>query len=745
MEIGDVLLRDAQYVWRTRKALIVKDAVVLQLPKEPQPRETFALDGRFTCEAVVVSSAHLHSVRLCDIHTGAEYLVDTRSRGKKQVWVEIFKNVRRLDAFQPILPTRRAAMHTLSSAPLSDHLDAVDVKKLQELVRKSPKLQAAAGKLLRGSDVGSLLQNDYGALDDAVGDQLLHIGLLEACCCSCGHFNQGNSLYLVNRDVMQKLISTNDFVDANKSDRRHRHRYHKSEPCLLTPVFTRVLGKFEHAETLNGLEIVQRCLHNGIFNVPTAITVADEMVQRNLIQRSDQSEESDTFSMDADSKYVQVATSDIVPADNQTNVEPPSEDFTRFYEEYKVLKERYDLLFYVLCGFCIVVVLDGCGVALPRSLKLAAITGLLVWLTLGDGSATLHINIRKSGALGQGSTITAAFMSSPGTTSMPGFGAAPPGGQPNIMPGNAPSFASSEVQLVKKDTSSSKIVEHERSFDGPQALPSSDQVLVHGAEAKAKEARVHSFRLAIAQAASIPYESTQVYTDDYLYSVMTVKDRAFGYAVTKIAKCLEWRVQYGVDSIALEDVNAQLASGSMYWYGYDFENRPILWVRARLKDWENMSRNRETEIKAHIYLLDKASRELMPPGVTTYTVVTDSAKMGPSHLDLRLMHGLLDACVANFPDRIGMVHAGPMTQFLAWVVPMLWPFLPVRLRHKVSFMRDCVKDLSKYMKTELIPKHMGGTADHILRPTPSSDPKKALDVSYMFEQQKLRMKEISMK
>jgi len=62
---------------------------------------------------------------------------------------------------------------------------------------------------------------------------------------------------------------------------------------------------------------------------------------------------------------------------------------------------------------------------------------------------------------------------------------------------------------------------------------------------------------------------------------------------------------------------------------------------------------------------------------------------------------------------------------------------------KVSFMHDCVKELSKHMKTELIPKHMGGTADHILRPTPSSDPNEAMDVLYMIEQQKLRMKEIS--
>lgn len=738
MEIGDVLLRDTQYVWRKRKALIVKDAVVLQVPTETQPRETFSLDGRFTCEAVVVSSAHLHSVRLHDIHTGAEYLLDTRSRGKKQVWVEIFKNVRRLDAFQPIMSTRRIALNTIaasSSLASSSTTDPAAVKELQEVVRKST-LQTAVGKIIRGSDLGNLLHDDKNV--DWIGDQLLQVGALESCCCSCEQFSNGEYLYRVDQDVVNNMVAKDTFVPRS---RRHRNRYHRSKPCLLNPVFERVLKQFEHVDALTGLEIVQTCVRNGIFNVPTAIAVANEMLQRELIHSSgDPSEESESFAMDAVTKYAASRPLTVANAvDGKQTLEPQSEDFARFFEEYRVLKERYDLMFYVLGVFCILVLFDGWGSALPGSVKLAVVAGLLAWLTLGDGSATLHINIKKRSQSGQRRIVTAAFVSSLGATPTRGVHAA---GLPNMKAIDPPAL--SDAQLIKRASSEDpRVAKSEPQFDqemkAVQPVPS-DQLV---AEAKAKEARVHSFRLAIAQAASMAYEATQVYTDDYLFSVMSVKDRAFGYAVTKIAKCLEWRAQYGVDAITHEDVKAQLVSGSMYWYGYDFENRPILWVRATLKDWKNMSQRREAEIKAHIYLIEAGSRQLMPPGCTTYTVVTDSAKMGPSHVDLRLMHGLLDTCVANYPDRIGMVHAGPMTRFLTWATPMLWPFLPVRLRHKVSFMHDCVKELSKYMKTELIPKHMGGTADHILRPTPSSDPNEALDVLYMIEQQKLRMKEIS--
>lgn len=745
MEIGNVLLRDAQYVWRERKALLVRDAVVLQLLKDsassstsssspsPPSRETFALDGRFTCEAVVVSSAHLHSVRLQDIHTGKEFLLDTRSRGKKQVWVELFKNVRRLDALQPILSTRASTIATAGSGSLE-----TDAKRLQTLLRASKlNTPAVAGKFIRGADLEGLVDDDKNV--EWIGDQLVQMGVLEPCCCACAQFNNGEFIYRVNKEMVELVLAADLALIAHKSHRNHQ--YHKSHSCLLTELIERVTRDFKHSPTLSGLEIVQLCVRNGVFNVPTGIAVATEMLQKGLIQPSEHADNDEyhCFAMDRVTSYVSgqplvVATNDAAgttqataTTGNSTSSQIQGEDFKRFCDEHRQLKERYNMMFYVFCVFCVLVLFDGWASALPGSVKLTVVAGLLTWLTLGDGSASLHINIRKSGP---NSAVTAAFFASP---------------EPLTNINNS----SNGLQLKPIDPVGSertKELTGDGSAEEPKLLLKADQpqlVQLTSAETKAREARVHSFRLAIAQAASMPYEATQVYTNDYLFSVMNVKDRAFSYAVTKIVKCLEWRVQYGVNAITLEDVQDQLTSGSMYWYGYDFQNRPILWVRGRLKDWKHMSQRRDAEIKAHIFLLEACSRELMPPGSTTYTVVTDSSKLGPSHMDLRLMHGLLDTCVANYPDRVGMVHAGPMTRFLTWVIPMLWPFLPLRLRHKVSFMSDCVKDLSKHMKTELIPKHLGGTADHVLRATPSSDPKEAMDVLFMLEQQKLRMKEIA--
>lgn len=714
MEIGDVLLRDAQYVWRERRALLERDAVVLYVRKDA--RESFALDGRFTCEAVVVSSAHLHSVRLQDIQTGAEFLLDTRSRGKKQVWVELFKNVRRLDAFRP-LTSSASSLSTSSSASVT-----LNANKLEALVRAAP-FRAAAGKLIRGADLPALV-GDSDAHVEWIGEQLIQTGVLEPCCCACSQFHGGEFIYRVARDELDELVQATELPHAAA----HRApALHRTRACLLTPVIDRVLETVSQSSAVSGLAIVQTCVRNGVYNVSTAVVIANEMLRRQVLAPAQASTRHMAFSVSKDAMYV-AGQPLVVAPDPESSAAAPSEDFGRVLTEYAQLRARYDVLLYVFCTCCALVALDSWGTAtVPGSVKLAVVAALVAWLTLGDGSASLHINIRKSGAR---SAVTAAFVTTPvdeqalaASTKTP---ATPPLAHKVLQSTDASTKSTDERALV-------------RSATAPILT-----TVAPSAEATAREARVHSFRLAIAQAAAMPLDATLVYTDEYLYSVLTVKDRAFSYAVTKIAKCLEWRAQYGVDAITLDDVKAQLTSGSMYWYGYDFENRPILWVRGRLKDWKHMAQRREAEIKAHVFLLEAGSRELMPPGATTYTVVTDSAKLGPSHMDLRLMHGLLDTCVAHYPDRVGMVHAGPMTRFLSWVIPMLWPFLPVRLRHKVSFMTDCVKDLSKFMKTELIPKHLGGTADHVLRPTPATGPNDdAMDVLFMLEQQKRRMQEIA--
>ncbi|TDH65342.1 hypothetical protein CCR75_003594 [Bremia lactucae] len=259
-----------------------------------------------------------------------------------------------------------------------------------------------------------------------------------------------------------------------------------------------------------------------------------------------------------------------------------------------------------------------------------------------------------------------------------------------------------------------------------------------------EEDEVHSFRLAIAQAAAVSFEATRVFSNEYLFSVLHVENRAFTHAVTKMARSLKWRRMYQVDTISWKDVKVQLTSGSMYWYGYDVHKRPILWVRAMLKDWQTMSSRRTEEVRAHVYMVEMGCRRFMPPGVTTFTIVTDSSGLGLAQVDYQLMQQLLEVCVNNFPDRIGLVHAGPLTRMLKLMTSWLWPLLPIRLRGKISLLNDCAKELAKHMATDLIPLHMGGTAIHNLR-EPQVDSLKThdiMEVSYMIQQQARCMEEI---
>ncbi|KAG7399332.1 hypothetical protein PHYBOEH_009134 [Phytophthora boehmeriae] len=550
MDIGRVLLRDAQYVWRERSAVLEKDAVVLQprqsawqaavaavgqpkrkqkqkprlktkasklraKPKTVLPAEVLPLDGSLSCEAVVVSSAHMHSVKLQDLRSGREFLVDVTTKGKRQMWVDLFSSARgRVN----ITGSWRRKMQSISAEDggrietAAAGIRALTLLDLQQAVEMLiAETTESDMVVLCGCDVESILLGDGSAADFTeiqaveIAQRLVEENVLIPFCCSCSFVYGPDRVYRVNMDHVASSIEDDD--------------------------------------------------HNEIGG---AMTTGDSTFRRD-----------------------------------------------------------------------------------------------------------------------------------------------------------------SAMNLMNQDRATIVLT-------------------------RAEEAEVHSFRQAIAQAANVPVEETIAFSDEYLFSVLRVKNRSFSYAVTKMAHIVEWRRNYDVEAIKWDDVKSQLVSGNMYWYGYDFQNRPILWVRAKLKDWSTMSNRRDVEVRAHVYLLELGCRQFMPPGCTTYTIVTDSAGLGMAQVDIRLMRGLLDVCVANFPDRIGLVHAGPLTRFLKHVTSWLWPFLPVRLRGKVSLMHDCAAELSKYMKSELIPLHMGGAATHNLcadskSPTAAND---ALDITYMIDQQKRIMEEL---
>lgn len=140
-------------------------------------------------------------------------------------------------------------------------------------------------------------------------------------------------------------------------------------------------------------------------------------------------------------------------------------------------------------------------------------------------------------------------------------------------------------------------------------------------------------------------ESRTMYSDAYLESVMSAPDRknpnkrrTFSYARDKLLRALELREQYMTPPITEEMLGPTLSCGSLYWYGCDTEQRPILWVRPQKKDWKNI--DVELEGRLHVFMIEYGIRH-MPKGVTCFTVVADAANMGMSQANPTLMKTLL--------------------------------------------------------------------------------------------------------
>lgn len=731
MEIGSVLLRDRQYVWHERTAFLSKDAVLLRLPKNPKPMETFPLDGRYVCDPVVVSSAHPQALQLHDQRSGTLFLVDAKVFGRKQMWIDIFRNAHRC------ANVVHSSITALATVPTSTFYTRITATLGEAL------FIPASGQFLRARDLQDMVE-EYAFVPTSdlltFGEQWVREGLLECCCCAHG--------FSLDEDKIYRIAT----VSAGQDDMNNVLRSRRGHCHALQDVIDLMLYRFEETSELTADEIVQTLLTLGAYNEATAIALANKMVQQRLIARSDAATEANSpFTASSTAKYVSRWIPDQMTGEMDDELETNSRRRSspsrmrrgsmspRMRAHVKDLQMRYDLLFNVFGGSCALVLFDIWASVFPAPLKLAVVLCLLVWLFLSDGSATVAINIQKTTSSPEGGVTTTAFFSQ-WRNRLPAIELQ------QMIPVQTPSFQAGPAMAMPNtsaNTSANALTNGKSDAVREQELLNDQtQNRLVTSDTKA-HALVQSFRQAIAEAASMPVEATLGFPDDYLLSVVSVKGRAFDYAVKKMAKCLEWRVEFGVASTTFQDVKNQLVSGSMYWYGYDFQHRPILWVRPLLKDWKNMSANREIEIRAHVFLIELGCQQLMPPGCTTFTLCTDSANMGLRQVDLRLMHGLLDTCVANYPDRVGMIHGGPLNAILRALIRLYIPLLPSRLRNKVQFMKDCAEELAPHMSSDLIPFHMGGSADHVLRATPSSDPNEALDIDYMIAQQKRRMRELN--
>jgi len=95
-------------------------------------------------------------------------------------------------------------------------------------------------------------------------------------------------------------------------------------------------------------------------------------------------------------------------------------------------------------------------------------------------------------------------------------------------------------------------------------------------------------------------DTENAYKDEYLATVLAQPDRrnqtqprSVSYAMDKLKKAIRWR--RGVTLPGPADVQKQMKTGSLYWYGYDNYGRPILWAHPSRKNYNEYDAQAEVK------------------------------------------------------------------------------------------------------------------------------------------------------
>ncbi|RQM11503.1 hypothetical protein B5M09_002136 [Aphanomyces astaci] len=754
---GKVLLRASEYQWISRVMVLEVGSLSFFCPKSQCSLECVQLRDA-TCETVVVSSDHLHCFRVIEVDgerkTTNEWIIDVSSSQVKQKWISAVQtNILELKRQRsPITgtSTSTSSAESSSTTPLpSDHNpDRIDTAR-----RLIHDLQAQRGSVfLRGKDVLDILQKHIGCKSrtEAVilGNTLLNEGyfkhmvsqytLLDDDC-----LFETVSPTQVNLQKQFQTMPDDDGDEAEQSLQNQSNGYYCPE---LHNLFVSMLSEIEIAyvvddprpsedmsisgvdldrsslafdaakeltlkECIYGSDAVECLMNAGLVNEDAAMVLGNQLLARGYFSPMDN--DTDSFE-NARKRYVLSSsiTRSVAPTAEETLMEIQCQE-----EKY-----RQDLV--------------TCDDLKVHGMQLLALSFLVILLL--DSLQSMSIGLKF--------LLVAFCVGGKLYFHDPLIAAAAPAHLPTKLTGSPPKKPKSKrppPSASSLDLPSPSTLRHRKSpdattpttttwsdSDSPTTVATAAPVVTLTAE---ELARVAAFRTRL----PITDENAFLFTDDYMSSVLNVRNRTMTYAAEKLQRCIAWRQSYGAATITKDEILPQLNNCSFYWCGYDYHNRPIIWTRPKLKNWAKM--DTALEIRAHVYMIELGIKHLMPPGVTTFTLVTDCRDVGYREVDIRLMKGLMEVCSGNYPDRIGAICIGPLTTLVKTLTRMLSPLLPVRLREKAKFMKSPGKELEEFMAPQYIPKYMGGEADH-----PLSDVAGEFDFEFMVTQQRRRLDQLTL-
>ncbi|XP_058194049.1 CRAL-TRIO domain-containing protein C3H8.02 [Rhododendron vialii] len=176
-----------------------------------------------------------------------------------------------------------------------------------------------------------------------------------------------------------------------------------------------------------------------------------------------------------------------------------------------------------------------------------------------------------------------------------------------------------------------------------------------------------------------------------------LKDRKFSVedAVSKLAKAIKWREEFGVSELSEESVRTAAETGKAFVLDFlDVYDRPVLIVVAS-KHFPAKHNPSEDE-KLCVFLIEKALSKL-PAGSEEILGIFDLRGFGAQNADLKFFTFVFDVFYKYYPRRLGQV----LFVNAPFVFKPIWQLAKPLLKSYASLVRYCsVEEVKKEYFTE---------------------------------------------
>lgn len=169
---------------------------------------------------------------------------------------------------------------------------------------------------------------------------------------------------------------------------------------------------------------------------------------------------------------------------------------------------------------------------------------------------------------------------------------------------------------------------------------------------------------------------------------------------------LKFRAEFqniGVDALHPVMCENELRTGKSFFYKYDKEGRPIVYIRARLHD-PSMCDPLENQ-RYCVLMMEYGKRLLRPPGETV-TLVFDMNNASVRNIDIKSVLFMVQTLQSCYPESLGKVLIYKSTWLVNGAWKMVRPFMDPITASKVYFIKP--EELTEHIREEDLPREYGG-------------------------------------